>query len=220
MQNPSVMALYMPVASRLSSRTGLSLPRLLLPIAAAIVLGGGLTMVGNSPLILLNDLLMAANSNLPSGAATRAACSAAADRATLAASRAYLPFGDKQLRDDDCRASAWRAIQSYFANAYGIDGDTTNWVTATACWSHVAAREALHGARRAAGKLATSRGWRHRPMRDLGMLGAMGLKQQVADSHNFALSLRLRTFGDLFNPSRAGISEVAAGDPKFIGKTA
>ena len=31
MQNPSVMALYMPVASRLSSRTGLSLPRLLLP---------------------------------------------------------------------------------------------------------------------------------------------------------------------------------------------
>ena len=47
MQNPSVMALYMPVASRLSSRTGLSLPRLLLPIAAAIVMGGALTMVGN-----------------------------------------------------------------------------------------------------------------------------------------------------------------------------
>jgi di/tricarboxylate transporter len=35
MQNPSVMALYMPVAARLSSRTGLTLPRLLLPIAAA-----------------------------------------------------------------------------------------------------------------------------------------------------------------------------------------
>jgi hypothetical protein len=39
-------------------------------MAAAIVMGGALTMVGNSPLILLNDLLVAANANLPSGAAT------------------------------------------------------------------------------------------------------------------------------------------------------
>ncbi|WP_249255048.1 SLC13 family permease, partial [Xanthomonas translucens] len=35
MQNPSVMALYLPVASRLAARTGLTLQRLLLPIAAA-----------------------------------------------------------------------------------------------------------------------------------------------------------------------------------------
>src|SRR5690606_10980446 len=70
MQNPSVMALYLPVASRLSSRTGLTLPRLLLPLATAIVMGSSLTMVGNSPLIMLNDLLLQANSYLPSGAAT------------------------------------------------------------------------------------------------------------------------------------------------------
>ena len=83
MQNPSVMALYLPVASRLSSRTGLSLSRLLLPIAAAIVMGGALTMVGNSPLILLNDLLVAANANLPSGVGDARAAAhvrAAADR--------------------------------------------------------------------------------------------------------------------------------------------
>src|SRR5690606_21050068 len=70
MQNPSVMALYLPVASRLASRTGLRLSRFLLPICAAIIMGGSLTMVGNSPLILLNDLLVAANANLPSGVAT------------------------------------------------------------------------------------------------------------------------------------------------------
>src|SRR5690606_27938001 len=39
MQNPSVMALYLPVVSRLSSRTGLSLSRMLLPLAVAIVTG-------------------------------------------------------------------------------------------------------------------------------------------------------------------------------------
>src|SRR5690606_23265088 len=51
MQNPSVMALYLPVISRLSSRTGISLSRMLLPVGVAIVMGGTLTMVGNSPLI-------------------------------------------------------------------------------------------------------------------------------------------------------------------------
>ena len=70
MQNPSVMSLYLPVAARLSARSGLSMSRLLLPLAAAIVMGAALTMVGNSPLILLNDLLVSANNNLPSGMAT------------------------------------------------------------------------------------------------------------------------------------------------------
>ena len=104
MQNPSVMALYMPVASRLSSRTGLSLPRLLLPIAAAIVMGGALTMVGNSPLMLLNDLLVAANSNLPSGAATIEPLKMFAPLpiglVLVGASLAYFHyFGDRRLRD-------------------------------------------------------------------------------------------------------------------------
>src|SRR5690606_4998282 len=40
-QNTSVTALYLPVASRLSARTGISLSRLLMPISAAIIMGGG-----------------------------------------------------------------------------------------------------------------------------------------------------------------------------------
>src|SRR3546814_13497177 len=70
MQNTSVTALYLPIVSRLSARTGVSLSRLLMPVSAAIIMGGGLTMVGNSPLILLNDQLVAANANLPSGVGT------------------------------------------------------------------------------------------------------------------------------------------------------
>src|SRR5690606_18120634 len=70
MQNPSVMALYLPVASRVSGRSGIGLSRLLMPVAAAIVMGGGLAMIGSSPLMLLNDLLVAASRNLPSGVAT------------------------------------------------------------------------------------------------------------------------------------------------------
>src|SRR5687768_4577624 len=67
MQNPAVTALFLPVASRISARTGVPLSRLLLPLASCIILGGTLTMVGNSPQILLNDLVTSLNRNLPPG---------------------------------------------------------------------------------------------------------------------------------------------------------
>src|SRR5690606_42028293 len=54
----------------LSTRSGVALSRMLLPIACCVVLGGTLSMVGSSPLIMLNDLLLSANQTLPSGAAT------------------------------------------------------------------------------------------------------------------------------------------------------
>ena len=235
MQNPSVMALYMPVASRLSSRTGLSLPRLLLPIAAAIVMGGALTMVGNSPLILLNDLLMAANSNLPSGAATLEPLNMFTPLpiglALLAASLLYFRFfGDKLLHDDDGKGATPARTQSYFANAYGIDGDVYE-LTVTAdsplVGMSVGEAEALYGAPLL---LALKSGEQSRlaPPADAriwvgSVLGAMGPKQQVGDfaqNQLLRLSTRLRNFGDLFNPSRAGISEaVVPATSKFIGKT-
>ncbi|HEY5613480.1 MAG TPA: SLC13 family permease, partial [Lysobacter sp.] len=223
------------VASRLSSRTGLSLPRLLLPIAAAIVMGGALTMVGNSPLILLNDLLMAANSNLPSGAATLEPLNMFAPLpiglALLAASLAYFHFfGDRQLRDDDGKGVTPARTQSYFANAYGIDGDVYE-LTVTAdsplVGMSLGEAEALRGAPLLLA-LKTGDESRLAPPADAriwvgSVLGAMGPKQQVVDfaQNNFLrLSSRLRNFGDLFNPSRAGISEaVVPATSKFIGKT-
>src|SRR5690606_17867985 len=126
MQNPSVMALYLPVASRLSSRTGLTLPRLLLPLATAIVMGSSLTMVGNSPLIMLNDLLLQANSNLPSGAATIEPLKMFAPlpigAALLATSLLYFRFfGNRRLHEEEGKGVTPARTQSYFANAYGID---------------------------------------------------------------------------------------------------
>lgn len=234
MQNPSVMALYMPVAARLSSRTGLTLPRLLLPIAAAIVMGGALTMVGNSPLILLNDLLIAANSNLPSGAATIEPLKMFAPLpiglALLAASLAYFHFfGDKSLRDEDGKGATPARTQSYFAKAYGIDGDVYE-LTVTAdsplVGMSLGEAEALHNAPLLLALKSDSES-RLAPPADTriwvgSVLGAMGPRQQVSDfaqNHFLRMSSRLRNFGDLFNPSRAGISEaVVPATSKFIGK--
>ena len=236
MQNPSVMALYLPVASRLASRTGLPLSRMLLPIAVAIVMGGGLTMVGNSPLILLNDLLVSANANLPSGVATleplRMFAPLPIGLTLLGLALLYFHlFGDRLLREEGDKGVTPARTQSYFAQAYGIEGDVyelTVGADSPLVGMSLGEAEALHGAPLV---LALKSGNESRlaPPADTriwvgSVLGVMGARQEIADfaQNNFLrLSSRLRQFGDLFNPSRAGISEaVVPPTSKFLGKTA
>ncbi|MCK0144023.1 SLC13 family permease [Aliiroseovarius sp. F20344] len=65
MQNVGAAALFLPVISRISTRSGIPINRLAMPMGFCAILGGTMTMVGSSPLILLNDLLQTANSTLP-----------------------------------------------------------------------------------------------------------------------------------------------------------
>ncbi len=236
MQNPAVMALYLPVASRLSARTGVALSRMLLPIAAAIVMGGGLTMVGNSPLILLNDLLVSANANLPSGAVSLSPLKMFAPLpigiALLLLSLAYFRWqGDRVLSHEGDSGVTPGRTQSYFAQAYGIDGDvyeltvsadsplvgmTLGEVESQPGAPLVLALKSSEEARLA--PPAETRIW----VGDV--IGAMGPREAIADfsQANFLrMSSRLRQFADLFNPSRAGIAEaVIPPNSRFIGKSA
>ncbi|MCP4472716.1 MAG: SLC13 family permease [Gammaproteobacteria bacterium] len=65
MQNVGAAALLLPVVSRISARSGLPMSRLLMPMGFTAILGGTITMVGSSPLILLNDLMLTSNMALP-----------------------------------------------------------------------------------------------------------------------------------------------------------
>lgn len=233
-QNTSATALYLPVASRLSARTGIRLSRLLLPMSAAIIMGGSLTMVGNSPLILLNDLLVSANANMPSGAASLQPLKMFAPLpiglALLAASLAYFHFfGDRLLREGADDAVTPARTDSYFARAYGIEGDIHE-LTVTAdsplVGMSVGDAESQVGAPLLLA-LQTGNESRLAPPADTriwvgSVLGVMGERQQIADfaQKNFLrTSARLRAFADLFNPSRAGISEaVVPPTSGFIGK--
>ncbi len=67
MQNVGAAALFLPVISRISARTEIPMSRLAMPMGFCAILGGTITMVGSSPLILLNDLLISANNTLPAG---------------------------------------------------------------------------------------------------------------------------------------------------------
>lgn len=238
MQNTSVMALYMPVAARLAARTGLTLQRLLLPIAAMIVVGGALTMVGNSPLILLNDLLQSANNNLPSGIATieplRMFAPLPIGVALLIAALLYFFFyGDRKLIQEEQLANEEVTAarhESYFARTYGIDADVFELVVnaeSPLVGMTVGEAETIQGAPLLLA-LKTGNDTRLSPPVDMriwvgSVLGAMGPRQQVADfakNQLLNVSSRLRHLGDLFNPACAGICEVVIPpNSRFIDKT-
>jgi di/tricarboxylate transporter len=58
MQNIGAAALFLPAIQRISKIQKIPLSRLLMPIGFSAILGGTITLVGSSPLILLNDLLI------------------------------------------------------------------------------------------------------------------------------------------------------------------
>ena len=57
MQNIGAAALFLPAIQRISKNMKIPLSQLLMPIGFSAILGGTITLVGCSPLILLNDLL-------------------------------------------------------------------------------------------------------------------------------------------------------------------
>jgi di/tricarboxylate transporter len=57
MQNIGAAALFLPAIQRVSKRLKIPISLLLMPIGFCAILGGTVTLVGSSPLILLNDLL-------------------------------------------------------------------------------------------------------------------------------------------------------------------
>lgn len=233
-QNPSVMALFLPVASRLSARTGLALSRLLLPIALCIVMGGSLSLVGNSPLILLNDLLVAANRNLPSGVATLEPlpmfAPAPIGAALLLVAMGYLWLVGRRWLSRDEKGATPARTESYFAQTYGIEGEVFELtVTAESPLVGMSVGEAeLQKGAPLILALKSGNESRLAPPADTmiwvgSVLGVMGRRQDVTDySQNNLLRMqsRLRNFSDLFNPSRAGISEgVVPPTSRFIGQT-
>ncbi|WP_457600830.1 SLC13 family permease [Hydrogenivirga sp.] len=57
MQNIGAAALFLPAVVRISRRLRIPVSHLLMPMGFSAILGGTITLVGSSPLILLNDLL-------------------------------------------------------------------------------------------------------------------------------------------------------------------
>ncbi len=224
MQNVGATALFLPVVSRISARTGIPLSRLLMPMGFCAIMGGTLTMVGSSPLILLNDLIQASNASLPPGAETLQTFDlfdvTLVGLALLAAGICYFLFLGKWLLPvrKEKPSGAPSRTKTYFADVYGIEGDVFELlvtVDSPMVGMTVGEAEQLPGAPRLLGIRNTEEP-RLAPPSDemiwvgtvLGVMGTRGLVGHFALDNKCRVQPHLRTFGGLFNPSRAGISEV------------
>lgn len=61
MQNIGAAALFMPAARRIGRQTGIPVSRILIPMGYCAIIGGCITLIGSSPLILLNDVMRITN---------------------------------------------------------------------------------------------------------------------------------------------------------------
>lgn len=129
MQNVGAAALFLPVVSRISRRTSIPMSRLLMPMGFCAILGGTVTMVGSSPLILLNDLMLSSNKALPAEHQMRTfglfdvtpiglALIATGILFFIAFGRFVLP----NVKSEKKRESTTRTAE-YFQRVYGITGE-------------------------------------------------------------------------------------------------
>src|SRR5210317_1529881 len=236
MQNVGATALFLPVVSRISARTEIPLSRLLMPMGFCAIMGGTITMVGSSPLILLNDLISASNASLPPGAETLGQFElfdvAPVGLTLLAVGIIYfLTLGRFLLPDNKADTSAMPArTKTYFADTYGIEGDIYELlvtVDSPLVGMQVGDAEKLPGIPRLLAIRNTDEPRMAPPVDEMiwvgTILGVMGSRDQVgrfALDYHCRLQPRVKTFGGLFNPSRAGISEVVIPPgSKMIGQT-
>ncbi|MDR2012738.1 MAG: SLC13 family permease [Rhodanobacter sp.] len=223
-QSQALSALFLPVVGRISSRTGLPLKRLLLPMACMILCGTNITMISNSPLILLNDLIANANRNLPPGAQTIQtftlfAIAPVGIPLLLCGLIYFALFTRKLLPGEENRQKVTSGrTETYFAETYGIDGDVIELIVTVdslLVGMSVSEIEQLRGAPLILA-LKTGNEARLAPPGDQmiwvgSVLGVLGKREAVSDFANTQLCQvqpRLRNFGNLFNPNRAGIAEV------------
>ena len=130
MQNVGAAALFLPVISRISARTEIPMSRLLMPMGFCAILGGTITMVGSSPLILLNDLILSANETLPADGQMEpfGLFSVTPIGLMLVTTGVlyFVLFGRWVLpaqRDRGADAGSARSMQAYIENTYGLRAD-------------------------------------------------------------------------------------------------
>ncbi len=236
MQNVGATALFLPVISRIANRSGIALKRLLMPMGFCAIMGGTLTMVGSSPLILLNDLIQNSNRNLPPGADTVTTFHlfsvTPVGLSLLAAGIAFFLFVGRFLLPpgEISEAPTRERTRSYFAKVYGVQGQVYELlVTSESPLVGLTIGE-LEEAEDAPPVVAIRNGddTHLAPSAEemiwVGtVLGMMGRRRDItsyAQANDLVVRPRLANFGNLLNPTRAGIAEgVVAPGSSLIGKS-
>lgn len=236
MQNVGAAALFLPVVSRVSARTGLPMSRLLMPMGFCAILGGTITMVGSSPLILLNDLILASNKALPAEHQMQTwslFTVTPIGLALLGSGIAYFVLAGRFVlpgNTDGSEASGANPMD-YFQKLYGLDYAVYEMVVPAGSPVVGKLLNDIEGPNRLR-VIALMRGsddLRMGPARDieivngsvLGVLGAPERLHEFVATNGLQLRDQLETFAEQLSPAKSGIAEVVIPPgSELIGKSA
>lgn len=222
MQNVGAAALFLPVVSRVSVRTGLPMSRMLMPMGFCAILGGTITMVGSSPLILLNDLILASNKALPPDQQMQTwslftvtpiglALLASGIAYFVLAGRFVLPSGGQDN-------SGGTPAMDYFRQLYGLDYAVFEAVVpmGSPLVGKLINDIEQPSRLRVIAILRGSDDLRISPARDveitsgsvLGLLGAPERMREFTDVYGLQLRDQLETFAEQLSAAKSGIAEI------------
>ena len=236
LQNVGAAALFLPVVARISSRTEIPLGRLLMPMGFCAILGGTITMVGSSPLILLNDLLITANKDLPADAQMEpfSLFSVAPVGISLVITGIlyFVVFGRWVLPKTAVRADATSAqsIREYLKRLYGLKADIVevlvpedNILVGETLGDimdahHMSIIGTYYNGERWLAPLVTTK--IQAPCR-LAILGRHKVIEEIADIYDLEILPKLEIFREEFAATKSGVAEIVIPpDSSIIGKSA
>ncbi len=236
MQNVGAAALFLPVVSRISIRSGLPLGRLLMPMGFCAILGGTMTMVGSSPLILLNDLTASANATLPDDAqiAPFGLFSVFPIGVCLVCVGIvyFVLFGRYVLpaaaAEDD--AASAQSVKDYFHRIYGVRPDIVEVVVPENSpmvgktyldvmkEHHVYVMGSFHKGERIFVPLLENE---IAAGCQLAVLGEKAAIQEFGEAYGLRILDQLDMFAEEFDVSKSGVAEIVVPpESRLIGKTA
>ncbi|MBU0501071.1 MAG: SLC13 family permease [Gammaproteobacteria bacterium] len=239
MQNVGAAALFLPVVSRISARSGLPMSRLLMPMGFCAILGGTVTMVGSSPLILLNDLILTSNKALPAAQQMQTWSLFSVTPiglALVATGIAYFVLAGRYVLPSTETESSTRSTDamSYFKDVYGVEYalfEVVVPVGSSLIGKHLDDVETEYRIRVIANQRfgEESRIGPGALARDTGIEADMvlGIVASPADLDHFVGSFglkklnELRAFVESLSPTKAGVAEVLIPPgSQLIGKSA
>ncbi len=236
MQNVGAAALFLPVVARISARTGLPMSRLLMPMGFTAILGGTMTMVGSSPMILLNDLIASSNADLPEGSKMEPFALFASLPVGLALITTgilyFVIFGRWVLPSASTRdnAASGQSMADFLKSTYGLKADLVEVIVPE---GNILVGQTLEdimdahhlyiiGTYYAGQKVIAPRVETEilTPCR-LAILGRQKVIQEICDVYGLEVRPALEHFAEDFAPTKAGVAElVVAPGSSNIGKTA
>ena len=239
MQNVGAAALFLPVVSRISARTGLPMSRLLMPMGFTAILGGTVTMVGSSPLILLNDLILTSNSALPKNITPMETFSIFSvtpiGLALIATGILYFVIAGRfVLPKNNSESNTPSSAMDYFKELYNLDYDLNEIIvpSESELVGHIfedvehkykiriiALRRGTDDLRIGAGGVA--RDTAIEPETVLGVIGSPYAIQGFVDTFGLKTRKQLVSFTEALSSAKAGVAElVIPPSSSLVGKSA